>query len=53
MALTSDIVDIVNRKPRRPDSFAPASSVDVQKKFGSAKAISSDMFFGAESNARI
>lgn len=31
----------------RPDTLAPAA-VDVQKKFGSAKAISSDMVFGTQ-----
>lgn len=42
-----------NNKPRRPDTLGSSSSystVDAQKKFGSAKAISSDMFFGSESN---
>ena len=37
-------------KPRRPDNLGSASTIDAQKKFGSAKAISSDMFFGAETN---
>jgi len=41
-------------KPKRspaPASIAPSSSSDAVSKFGNAKSISSDMFFGGESNS--
>jgi len=41
-------------KPKRspaPASIAPSSSADAVSKFGNAKSISSDMFFGGESNS--
>lgn len=43
---------IVDRS-RRPDTLATSSSssVEAQQKFGSAKAISSDMYFGDDSNS--
>ena len=46
----SDWIKAFDDEPRsrphpRPDTYAPAAPVDLQKKFGSAKAISSDMVF--------
>ena len=41
-------------RPKRspaPASIAPSSSSDAVSKFGNAKSISSDMFFGGESNS--
>merc|ERR1712111_162319 len=41
-------------KPKRspaPASITPSSSSDAVSKFGNAKSISSDMFFGGESNS--
>jgi len=44
---TSSFASSSSSSRSRPESLAtPAAAVDVQKKFGSAKAISSDMVFG-------
>ncbi|VDL82021.1 unnamed protein product [Nippostrongylus brasiliensis] len=40
----STVTSSTSRKP--PPAAAPASEVDIQKKFAGAKAISSDMYFG-------
>ena len=37
--------------PKRPDTLSSSASFDA-KKYGSAKAISSDMLFGNDSNVR-
>ena len=55
--LSKILINIIENnifRPKRspaPVSVGPASSAEAVSKFGNAKSISSDMFFGGESNS--
>ena len=42
---------LLRRRPESLNTGPAVSSIDIQQKYGSAKAISSDMMFGQEQNA--